>query len=249
MLGALLAALLLNPPAPADVPAIAPEEASQHVGEDVVVRGPVAQVGESKDRKTLFLNFGGRYPDHLFNAVIFSQNFQAFPEARTWEGKIITVRGKVQLYKGKGKPEIILERPEQVTAESETTAVPQAVIHHTVVKVPGGVVMDYDSAPRQIKITRPQYPQEAFVKKVEGTVVVEILIDSQGRVVRARIVRSVPLLDAAALQCVYQWTFQPAMKDGHTVPTIARAPVAFWIYGPGPSEIEQREQRPAAPPS
>jgi len=93
-----------------------------------------------------------------------------------------------------------------------------------------GPVMDYDSPPRPIKITRPQYPQEAFVKKVEGTVVVEILIDSQGRVVRARVIQSVPLLDAAALQTVYQWIFQPAIKHGRPVPTIAHAPVAFRIY-------------------
>jgi protein TonB len=93
-----------------------------------------------------------------------------------------------------------------------------------------GPVMDYDAAPRPIKITRPQYPQEAFVKKVEGTVVVEILIDSQGRVVRARVIQSVPLLDAAALQTVYQWIFQPAVKHGRPVPTIAHAPVAFRIY-------------------
>jgi protein TonB len=93
-----------------------------------------------------------------------------------------------------------------------------------------GPVMDYDAPPRPIKITRPQYPQEAFVKKVEGTVVVEILIDSQGRVVRARVIQSVPLLDAAALQTVYQWVFQPAVKHGRPVPTIAHAPVAFRIY-------------------
>jgi protein TonB len=93
-----------------------------------------------------------------------------------------------------------------------------------------GAVMDYDAAPRPIKITRPQYPQEAFVKKIEGTVLVEILIDSQGRVVRARILQSVPLLDAAALQTVYQWVFQPAVKHGRPVPTIAQAPVTFRIY-------------------
>jgi protein TonB len=93
-----------------------------------------------------------------------------------------------------------------------------------------GPVMDYDSAPRPIKITRPQYPQEAFIKKIEGTVIVEILIDSAGRVVRARVIQSVPMLDAAALQTVYQWVFQPAVKHGRPVPTIAHAPVAFRIY-------------------
>ena len=34
-----------------------------------------------------------------------------------------------------------------------------------------GPVLDYDQAPRAIKITRPQYPQEAFVKKIEGTAI------------------------------------------------------------------------------
>jgi periplasmic protein TonB len=93
-----------------------------------------------------------------------------------------------------------------------------------------GPVMDYDSPPRPIKQTRPQYPQEAFIKKIEGTVLVEILIDSQGRVARARVIQSVPLLDAAALQTVYQWVFQPAIKHGRPVATIAHIPVSFRIY-------------------
>jgi periplasmic protein TonB len=93
-----------------------------------------------------------------------------------------------------------------------------------------GPVMDYDSPPRPVKMTKPVYPQEAFIKKIEGTVLLEILIDSQGRVVRARVIQSVPLLDAAALQCVYQWVFQPAVKNGRPVPTIAHAPVNFRIY-------------------
>lgn len=93
-----------------------------------------------------------------------------------------------------------------------------------------GPVMDFDSPPRVIKQARPQYPQDAFVKKVEGTVLVEALVDSQGRVARARVIQSVPLLDAAALQAVYQWVFHPAMKHGRPVATIIHMPVAFRIY-------------------
>ena len=93
-----------------------------------------------------------------------------------------------------------------------------------------GPVSDYDTPPRPIRVTKPQYPQEAFIKKVEGTVLVEILIDAQGRVVRARVLQSVPQLDAAALQCVYQWIFQPAVRRGHPVAIIAQAPVNFRIY-------------------
>ncbi len=93
-----------------------------------------------------------------------------------------------------------------------------------------GPVMDYDRPPRPIKITRPQYPQEAFVKKIEGVVVVEILINSEGRVVQARVIQSIPLLDKAAIECVYQWRFQPAIKDGRPVATVANAPVGFRIF-------------------
>ncbi len=240
MLEALLAALLLNPPATADVPVITPEQAKDHIGQEVEVQGQVAEVGLSKDGKTLFLNFGARYPNQVFKAVIVSRSLQSFPEASFWQGMTIRVRGKIQLNTAEGKPVIILERQEQVTIDSSTTP-PQGAM-------PGGIeggsarssaelggastgpVKHNDSAPRPIKITKPQYPAEAYAKKIEGVVVVEILIDSQGRVVRAHVIQSIPLLDAAALQTVYQWRFKPAMKDGHPVPTIAHAPVAFRLY-------------------
>lgn len=92
------------------------------------------------------------------------------------------------------------------------------------------VVRDYDRPPRVIRLTKPVYPQEAFVKKIEGTVLLEILIDAEGRVVRARVVASIPLLDAAALDAVRQWVFAPAIKHGRPVATLAHAPVAFRIY-------------------
>jgi len=108
--------------------------------------------------------------------------------------------------------------------------VPGGVLGGVVGGTGDGPVMDYDSPPRPIKMTRPQYPQEAFVKKIEGTVEVEILIDANGRVVSARVVRSIPLLDAAAVQTVYQWIFSPAMKNGRPVSTRAMAPVTFRIF-------------------
>jgi len=108
--------------------------------------------------------------------------------------------------------------------------VPGGVLGGVVGGTGTGPVMDYDQAPRPIKMTRPQYPQEAFIKKIEGTVIVEILIDATGRVVRARVIQSVPLLDAAAIQTVYQWVFSPAIKHGRPVATLAHAPVAFRIY-------------------
>ena len=68
------------------------------------------------------------------------------------------------------------------------------------------------------------------MKKVEGTVVIEIVIDERGRVVRTRIVRFVALLDAAAVAAVRRWVFAPALKHGRPVATLAMAPVASRIF-------------------
>jgi protein TonB len=108
--------------------------------------------------------------------------------------------------------------------------VPGGVLGGVVGGTGDGPVLDYDQPPRAIKITRPEYPQEAFVKKIEGTVVLEILIDASGRVVQARVLHSIPALDDAARRTVLQWIFSPALKHGRPVATVAQAPVTFRIY-------------------
>jgi protein TonB len=91
-------------------------------------------------------------------------------------------------------------------------------------------IRDYDRPPRLLRQTSPRYPEVAFIKKVQGVVVVELLIDDAGRVARARVIQSVPLLDAAAMATVRQWSFAPAVKHGRPVATLALAPVTFRIY-------------------
>jgi len=110
--------------------------------------------------------------------------------------------------------------------------VPDGVVDGTIGGTGTGpvAVVDYDQGPRLLRPFRPDYPHEAFTKKIEGVVVVEILIDDTGHVARMRIVQSVPLLDAAALDAVRQWLFRPAMRHGRPVATIAVVPVRFTIY-------------------
>jgi periplasmic protein TonB len=90
-----------------------------------------------------------------------------------------------------------------------------------------GPIADYDEPPRPIRITKPVVPQDAFVKQIQGRVEVEILIDENGRVTRARITRSIPALDQAALDCVHGWIFQPARKHGRPVAVLSIADVDF----------------------
>jgi protein TonB len=116
--------------------------------------------------------------------------------------------------------------------EGQVGGLPGGVVGGVIGGRLGGVlaVRDYDRAPRLLRSVKPSYPQEAFVKKIQGVVLLEILIDADGRVVDARVLRSIPLLDAAAIAAVRQWLFQPAVKQGRPVPTVANAPITFRIY-------------------
>jgi hypothetical protein len=96
-----------------DVATVSPSEAAKHIGEEVVVEGVISDVGYSARSDTTFLNMGGKYPNHIFTAVIFRTAKPLFPEARSWEGKKVRIRGVVKEYRG--KPEIVLERVDQVT--------------------------------------------------------------------------------------------------------------------------------------
>ena len=108
--------------------------------------------------------------------------------------------------------------------------VPNGVLGGVIGGTGDSPVMDWDQPPRLLKQSRPVYPQEAFIKKIEGVVMVEIVIGIDGRIGKARVKRSIPQLDAAALQCVQQWLFSPAVKGGRPVATIADAPVTFRIF-------------------
>ena len=75
------------------------------------VRGLVAGVYTSKSRTT-FINFGKAYPQHTFTAVIFASASDRFKDPQKWNGKVITVTGRIKDYKG--KPEMVPEAPDQV---------------------------------------------------------------------------------------------------------------------------------------
>ena len=96
----------------------------------------------------------------------------------------------------------------------------------------GHIVADplYDQPPHPVRASRPTYPQRAFDAKVEGSVLVEIIVSASGEVVHAEVRRSIPGLDRAALDCVRQWLFEPARREGKPVPTFVSAPVTFRIF-------------------
>lgn len=110
MLALVLTALALVAPVKSP-PTITPADAAKHVGEEVVVRGTISQIAVTVNLTT-HINFGGRYPDHIFTVTIFKAKQTLFPGVRDYEGKVVEVQGLVHLYRG--KPEIVLTEPTQI---------------------------------------------------------------------------------------------------------------------------------------
>ncbi len=83
--------------------------------------------------------------------------------------------------------------------------------------------------PRIVEGGRPEYPENARVKGWEGTVKLQILVNTEGRVEDVRVVSSSGYgeLDAAAQRTVRSWRFSPALQKGAPVAAWATLPVVF----------------------
>jgi protein TonB len=79
--------------------------------------------------------------------------------------------------------------------------------------------------PRKLTHVDPVYPDDARKAGVRGAVILELTIGADGTVSDARVLRSIPLLDAAAVDAVRQWVYEPTLVEGRAVPVIMTAPV------------------------
>ena len=88
---------------------------------------------------------------------------------------------------------------------------------------PGGSIR----RPERVQYFAPEYPALARAARREGTVILEAVLDIDGSVREARVLRSVPLLDDAALEAVRQWRFTPTLLNGEPVPVVLTVTVVF----------------------
>lgn len=90
---------------------ISPTDAANHIGENATVTGVVDGVHQS-GKGNIFLNMGGKYPNQAFTAFIPARAAAQFSDVQQYEGKMVSVSGKITLYHG--KPEIIVTSPSQL---------------------------------------------------------------------------------------------------------------------------------------
>jgi protein TonB len=83
--------------------------------------------------------------------------------------------------------------------------------------------------PKKIVDVRPVYPAIALSVKVQGRVILEAVINERGSVERIRVLRSVPLLDGAAIAAVQGWRYTPTTLNGAPVSVLMTITVNFTL--------------------
>ncbi|HEY7186456.1 MAG TPA: energy transducer TonB [Vicinamibacterales bacterium] len=81
--------------------------------------------------------------------------------------------------------------------------------------------------PTKTKHVAPVYPQDAKDAHLQGLVVIQARVELDGRISHARVLKSVPALDQAALDAVLQWEFAPLVIDGEGVAYLLTTTVVF----------------------
>jgi protein TonB len=95
-----------------------------------------------------------------------------------------------------------------------------------VYRVGGGV-----SAPRLLYGPDPEFSEEARKAKYQGTVVLWMIVGTDGRTHEIRVQRSLGMgLDEKAIEAVRVWRFEPARKNGQPVAVQVNVEVNFQLY-------------------
>jgi RNA polymerase sigma factor (sigma-70 family) len=112
---------------------------------------------------------------------------------------------------------VALQRQLQAAQSASSANKPRAANTSAGAALP---IRELDSPPKALTRKSPAYPAELRDAGIEGSVVVSMVIDANGRVVEARVEKSTHQgFEFAALRAVQEWTFEPGRKGGRQVNT------------------------------
>jgi TonB family protein len=81
--------------------------------------------------------------------------------------------------------------------------------------------------PIKTKDAKPVYPQVARSTHTQGVVIMDVTIDEDGKVKSVKVLKSLPMLEAAAVDAVKKWEFKPTLVNGKPTPVIMAVAVNF----------------------
>jgi protein TonB len=85
-------------------------------------------------------------------------------------------------------------------------------------------------APTIVTQVKPEYTEVARKARIKGIVIIEAVIDRNGNVTEARILKPLPMgLDQQALNAIRQWKFKPGTLNGQPVPVYYNLTVNFQL--------------------
>jgi len=79
---------------------------------------------------------------------------------------------------------------------------------------------------------KPSYPHMAIIMRVQGAVILEAIIDREGRVRDLRVLSGHPLLVRPACEAVQQWRYRPTLLNGQPVEVLTQVTVNFGFGAP-----------------
>ena len=85
------------------------------------------------------------------------------------------------------------------------------------------------AAPALLRKVDPTYPEVAVRARVAGVVILEAMVDAEGNVESVRVLRSIKLLDYAAIEAVKQWKYSPLLLNGTASPFILTVTLSFSV--------------------
>ena len=90
-------------------------------------------------------------------------------------------------------------------------------------------IADLDEAPQPVARLAPVYPAQARMRRIEGAVVLEFLVDPAGRTADVTVVESTPddTFVQSAVRAVTRWRFKPGRRAGAAVTVRVRQKVVF----------------------
>lgn len=86
--------------------------------------------------------------------------------------------------------------------------------------------------PSRRRYVPPEYPPDAAAQGIRGIVIVEVIVDEEGKVATVNVTRSIPGLDEAAIAAVKLWEYEPTRVSGKPVKVRLSQSITFALKLP-----------------
>jgi TonB family protein len=176
-------------------------------GDSPILRLIVGNLGWQRTVRNSIIRFQGRY---------IPQTIERLWPAHTPDDKV----EHVELH-------ATLDSIEALSAVDETQFTPPP----DALPPPEVITLDEEATkPQLLQHAPPVYPPIAKAARVSGDVVLELQVQTDGRVSRANVISGPAMLQQSALDGIRKWTYRPFIQNGEPVEVNTVATVKFRIF-------------------